>query len=150
MSVELTFYTEDKWEDMKSFIKESWDESHPFTKKELYEWQFKGFGNENRNISSILLLDKGKIIGMRGLIPGLYQVPLPDGQMKIINGGSLAMWKVHKDYRGQKLGLMMQKKAEEVLPVITGAGSVPTTSIPFYKKSGFSILDAMIQICYFL
>ena len=94
-----------------------------FCKKNLFDWQFRGFGEERKKTHSLLLFYGKEIIGFRGIIPGLYQVPSDRGGMEIIHGGSLAMWTLHDDYRGKKLGLKMHLETQKLLSVITGAGS---------------------------
>ena len=47
------------------------------------------------------------------------------------------MWMLREDCRGKGLGRMMHRAAEELLPVITGAGSNPGTSVPIYLGKRF-------------
>jgi hypothetical protein len=53
------------------------------------------------------------------------------------------MWMVRKDFRGTRLGLSLHLEAQRILPVISGAGSNPKTSVPIYLRNGFSVLNAM-------
>jgi len=142
-SFQIRFYDDGDWNKVKSFIKLNWRFDHPFSKKRLFDWQFRGFGNYDNNISSLILFQDDEVIGFRGIIPGLYQVPSLKTGMSIILGGSLAMWMVREDFRRKGLGLMMHQEAQKILTVITGSGSDPKTSVPIYLKNGFSLLDSM-------
>ncbi len=136
-------YEEDDWMQLSEFIDAQWSRNHVILHKPLFDWQFRGFGCEDKEIRSLVLFDNDRIIGFRGIIPGLYQVPLPDGTMRISHGGAFAMWIVHTDYRGEKLGLKLHLVAQDILPVITGAGSTLTTSVPIYLENGFRMLGSM-------
>lgn len=41
------------------------------------------------------------------------------------------------------MGLMMHQATEAILPVITGTGSNPLTSVPIYMKNGFQLLASI-------
>lgn len=141
--IEIRPYRESDWPQLKDFIEQNWRGDHPFCNKRLFDWQFQGFGNENNRIRSLIMLSEGKMSGFRGVIPGLYQVPSETTGMEIVQGGSLAMWMIAEEFRGQGLGVLMHEAAQKDLPVITGAGSNPRTSIPIYLKNGFSVLESM-------
>ncbi|MBN2123868.1 MAG: GNAT family N-acetyltransferase [Deltaproteobacteria bacterium] len=136
-------YLDRDWGSVRSFIIDQWGSSHPMSDRTLFDWQFCGFGSaQGASARSLLLFLDDELAGFRGIIPGLYQVPSPQG-MKVSPGGSLAMWNIRKKYRGRGLGLMMHQAAEAVLPVITGAGSNPQTSVPIYMKNGFQLLPSV-------
>ncbi len=136
-------YLDPDWGSVRSFILAQWGSSHPMSDRTLFDWQFRGFGTEQgASARSLLLFLEDELAGFRGIIPGLYQVPSPQG-MEVSPGGSLAMWNIRKEYRGRGLGLMMHQAAEAILPVITGAGSNPLTSVPVYMKNGFQILPSV-------
>jgi GNAT superfamily N-acetyltransferase len=141
--MELRLYRPEDWENVHAFIKANWRDDHPFGKKALFDWQFGGFGNEEGKVGSVLLFHEGALIGFRGVIPGLYQVPDGDGGMTILPGGSLALWMIREDYRGKGLASVMHREAQSRMQVITGAGSHPKTSVPVYLKFGFTLLDTM-------
>jgi len=142
-NIQVRPYRDTDWKRVREFIKMNWREDHPICSRPLFDWQFKGFGNENRKISSLVLLHNDEVIGFRGFIPGLYQVPCERDKMEIIQGGSSAMWTVAKDFRGKRLGFLLQSEADKRIFVMTGAHSDPKTSLPIYLKSGFSVLDSM-------
>lgn len=142
-NIRLRPYKDSDWEHVRDFIRTNWREDHPVCKKTLFDWQFGGFGNDNKKISSLLLLHDDEVIGMRGIIPGLYQVPVEKKKMRVVQGGSLAMWMIRKDFRGPLLGPMMHLEVQKMMSVITGAGSDPKTSLPIYLANGFSVLNSM-------
>jgi hypothetical protein len=142
-NIEIRAYRESDWDRLRLFTRTNWREDHPFTSRRLFEWQFHGFGNSNRKINSLIMLQGDEVIGFRGIIPGLYQVPSDIGEMHIVQGGSFAMWMIAKKFRGAGLGVLMHQEAQKAMPVITGAGSNPHTSVPIYLKHGFSVLDSM-------
>ena len=69
--VRLVPYCEQYWEEVNLFIKKVWREDHPICNKELFDWQFRGFGDKNKKMRTFLLFNKDKLIGFRGTIPGL-------------------------------------------------------------------------------
>jgi hypothetical protein len=141
--VQIRPYRADDWEQVCDFTRRNWRADHPLCNRRLFEWQFKGFGNEANTIASLLMWSGGTLIGFRGIIPGLYQVPTPAGGMAVLPGGSLAMWMISPEFRGTGLGGLMHQAAQRTMPVITGMGSNPATSIPIYVKNGFAVLESM-------
>ena len=142
-SLRIRNYEESDWEQLRDFFRDNWRQDHPICDKSLFDWQFGGFGNKDKTARSLVAFCEEQIIGFRGIIPGIYQVPIGRNRMTVIQGGSLAMWMVRKDFRGTGVGLSLQLEAQRMLPVISGAGSNPKTSIPIYLKNGFSVLNAM-------
>jgi len=136
-------YSDQYWDEVKTFIKRNWREDHPICNKELFDWQFRGFGDKNKKMSTFLLFYKDELIGFRGTIPGLYQVPVHNREMRIVLGGASAMWSIDTSYRHGVFGFMLLNEALKTMNVITGLGSNPKTSLPFYIHTGFKILDSM-------
>ncbi len=135
-------YTDSDWDPVHGFIASQWGLDHPMTERRLFDWQFSGFGPSKNQARPILLFMEEELAGFRGIIPGLYQVPSGKG-MRILPGGSLAMWMVRKEFRGLGLGRLMHAEAERLCPVLSGAGSNPETSVPIYLENGFRFLEAM-------
>ena len=142
-NIEVVHYCEKYWNDVKSFIKNTWRKDHPMCNKDLFHWQFRGFGKEGHKNKTLLLLKDGKLIGFRGTIPALFQVPFSDNQMKVVSGGSSSMWSIDDRYRNSRLALLLLNESLKTMNVITGLGSEPKTSLPFYTYTGFNILDSM-------
>jgi len=141
-NISLRAYSGEEWEPLRSFIVEQWGHDHPMAERRLFDWQFRGFGGGRETVRPLLLFIDGELAGFRGIIPGLYQVPSPDG-MQVLPGGSLAMWRLREEFRGKGLGTIMHDEAERLCPVLTGAGSNPDTSVPIYLRKGFRMLESM-------
>ena len=136
-------YSDQYWDEVKSFIKRNWREDHSICNKELFDWQFRGFGDKKKKLNTFLLFYEDELIGIRGTIPGLYQVPVHNREMRIVLGGASAMWSIDTSYRYGVFGFMLLNEALKTMNVITGLGSNPKTSLPFYIHTGFKILDSM-------
>jgi len=142
MHSEITFYQESNWKAVKQFIHQNWRANHPICQKELFDWQHKGFGYKKGEVSPLLLLSDGEIVGFRGVIPGLYQIPTKKGQMKIVKGGSAPLWLVKKEFRGMP-AIRMYEKILQLFPVTTASGINVNTAMKFHKKHGFKVLNGL-------
>jgi len=139
---EIRFYRESDWEGVRSFLHDNWRQDHPMCRKELFDWQHRGFGYKEGEASSLVMVHGDQIVGFRGAIPGLYQVPLRNGEMEIVKGGCGPMWMVHADFRGMQ-SFKMYLKTLEMFPVMTAAGISLRTSMKFHLRHRFVVLDAM-------
>jgi hypothetical protein len=76
MRVETRKYTPGDWPVLAQFIRKHWAANHPMLDRELFEWQYAGFGKDSsRPEPEIrLALDGGELLGFLGLIPASYQV----------------------------------------------------------------------------
>jgi len=134
---------------VQEFIKLNWSDNHPLLSTELFLWQYKGFGPKNNyQLFKLVLDDKDNIVGFRGVIPGLYQVPTRKKSSVIVPGGSGAMWMMSESARGQGLGLRLFEELQKEVEVTMGLGSNKVTAIPFYKKAGFKLHDGMERLFY--
>lgn len=140
--VSVRRYREQDWPAVRGLFQTYWGQQHPMTKKELFDWQLKGFSQATESIKSLVAVSGEDVVGFRGLIPGLYQVPLESGGIQLLPGGSSCMWTLHEDFRGQGVGVAMEREAQEMMPVMCGVQAKAATSLRIYKKSGFSVLDA--------
>ena len=53
--------------------------------QEIFEYLYKGFGHNDS--SSLIIINKNnEVLGFRGAIPSLYQLPLDDTNYEIIKG----------------------------------------------------------------
>jgi hypothetical protein len=128
---------------VREFIREHVRRDHPNTQDWLFDWFYRGFGSAKGKIASVVATWNGEIAGFRGMIPGLFQVPL-DGGMEIVEGGTYAFWTIRSELKGTGLGYEMYKETVELAPkVITGVGSNLQTSAPIYLRNGWSKLDAL-------
>lgn len=143
MDYEMRTFFDRDWPNFVDLINDQWSKNHPILYRPLFDWQLGGFGPNKKKIVSLVVYDGDRMIGYRGVIPGLYQVPLRDGTMRVVEGGSAAMWVIHNDYRGQKLGFALQKTAHDRAPVFTAVGATLNTSVPIFRKCNFEMLDMM-------
>jgi len=144
MKVEIRNYVDENWDELKVLIDEHWEKNHPLTNKELFDWQYNGFGEySNKKFFKLLFVD-GKIEGFRGVIPGKYQYY--DGGKRIVKPGvAFAVWLVTKQYRGQGLGYQLLKAIEKDSDICLAIGSNPKTSVPIYRKNEYAYTDAFYR-----
>lgn len=136
---DIRSYSEEYWDQVHDFLKQNWRKDHPILYHDLFEWQYKGFGNNNKKINSKVLFHNEEVIGFLGVIPGIYQVPT-NGGMLLQQGGSLNMWILRKDFRGKGLGsfqLHLEARRNAPVTVVTGANLEVT---PFYLSNSFSLV----------
>jgi len=136
--IEIRIYKDNDWEILKDYIQKNWRSDHPFCNKSLFDWQFRGYGNNNNK--SLLLLHNNVVVGFRGIIPSLYQIPYENNKMKVVEGGSIAFWKVADKYQGVS-GLKLQSKANESLLVMTGSGGKERALKVLQIFFGFSVME---------
>ena len=138
----LRLYKESDWESVRNFIHTNWRQNHPICRKELFDWQHKGFGYESEEIGHLVLLHNDEVVGFRGVTPGLYQVPSIKNKIEIVKGGSSTTWMVRDDFRGIA-SFKMNLKTLQMLPIITAAGININTAMKFHQRNGFVVLDAI-------
>lgn len=134
---------ESDWPAVSALIETEWEANHPVLAKDFFFWQHRGFGTAHGLSATALAFKDGTLIGMRGVIPGEYQVPQGDGSYQYVSGGAFAMWIVAKDMRGRGVGKQLLAYCESHLPVMVALGSNEKTSVPIYLKSGFSRLSGL-------
>lgn len=131
------------WPQVSALIADQWEMNHPVLDFEFFFWQHRGFGELAGVGSTALAFESNRLVGMRGVIPGVYQVPMLDGSYDFVPGGSFAMWIVEKDSRGIGIGGRLLEHCEQHLPVMVALGSNELTSVPIYLKNGFARQDAV-------
>ena len=130
-------------------LSESFSESNPsnyiYHTQEIFEYQYRGFGHNDS--SSLIIINKNnEVLGFRGVIPSLYQLPIDNKNYKIIKGNGITGWLVKQDSllpRG--IGLKLHTLAQESsnLAVATCFGG--RTSLQVYKMNKFNIIDNLIR-----
>lgn len=135
--------SEDDWPAVSEFISTEWEANHPVLNKDFFFWQHRGFGAGRGVEATPLAFSNGQLVGMRGVIPGEYQVPRGSGGYEYARGGAFAMWLVAKEMRGQGVGRQLLAHCETHLPVMLALGSNENTSVPIYLRNGFSRLDGL-------
>lgn len=134
---------DDDWPLVFELIELEWEANHPVLSRDFFFWQHQGFGPASNCSTTPLAFMNGELIGMRGIIPGEYQLPRATGGYEYTVGGAFAMWIVAKKMRGRGIGAQLLQHCEANLPVMVALGSNEKTSVPIYRKNGFSRLDAL-------
>lgn len=134
---------ESDWPEVSRLIDEEWERNHPVLDKDFFFWQHGGFGPKSGLGSTALALLEGRVIGMRGVIPGVYQVPIARGRYELVPGGSFAMWIVEQSSRGTGVGSKLLAHCAAHLRVMVALGSNEATSVPLYLKAGFERQDGL-------
>lgn len=110
--------------------------------RELFEWLYKGFGHNH--FTSLLLYKDDELVGFRGAQPGFYQVPLKDGSYVVEKGNGLTGWEIREDVPEIKgMGLRLHMQIQESLPVAVACFFGRNVSLPAFKVSRFTILEAL-------
>lgn len=143
VSLQVRGMTSDDLPEVHSLIQTEWEEGHPVLSPGFFEWQYSGFGPSRGLGSTALAFYEDCLVGMRGVIPGLYQIPRSEGGYEVCAGGSFAMWLVAKRYRGQGIGGALLDYCMENLDVSVALGSNEKTSVPIYLKAGFNRFEAL-------
>lgn len=146
MEYQIKAYSDIYWSQLVELINKYWKENHPIINKSLFNWQYEGFGSKKGIQNTKLLFIDNKLVGFRGVIPGVYQLPKIKSQKEeneYVNGGSFAMWLVHPDYRGKGFGWELLKEVSKENQVLISVGSNVKTSAPIYLRNGFSYLESL-------
>ena len=131
------------WPAVSALIAAEWESNHPVLDKDFFFWQHRGYGRAAGVGSTALAFVSDRLVGMRGVIPGVYQVPRSGGGYEYVSGGSFAMWIVERESRGTGIGNALLKHCEDHLGVMVALGSNEATSVPIYLKNGFSRQDGL-------
>jgi len=125
------------WPALVAFLNEHWQANHPVTQRELFFWQYKGFGPRAGVNASRIAVVGDAIVGFLGAIPGLYRL---DGQQ--VAGSALALWVVHPDHRPKGLGIELFNAVVGESQVSVCLGVNPHVS-RFYTAAGYRQLDSL-------
>ena len=136
--LEIRGMREADWPQVAALISTEWEANHPVLEKDFFLWQHTGFGTEIGLSATPLAFVDGSLVGMRGVIPGRYQVPQQNGDYQYVAGGAFAMWLVAKHVRGRGIGNKLLEYCENQLSTMVALGSNEASSVPIYLKNGFS------------
>ena len=138
MNVEIKAFNFSYWPQFVDLINKYWKVNHPIINKELFEWQYTGFGPQKGIQNSKLLFVNGKIEGFRGAIPGIYQI-----NGKHLAGYSGSVWIINQEFRGLGLGSLMVNEINSKFDVHCSLGVNVKTAGAIYKKKGYAGFDAL-------
>lgn len=145
-SFRIEQYTSDQYKALRELFQYAVPQINPpdyfFHNREMYEWQYKGFGHEE---SKTLLLYMGEqIVSFRGVIPNLYQVPLKDGTYVIEKGSAISGWLSRDDLpEVKRMGLKLHLEAQEKLSVVIACSFGVDLPLLIYKMGKFNWIDAL-------
>ncbi len=138
-SVRTRSFVEEDWPFVREFLRAGWREDHPILNKDLFFWQYRGYGPLSDYSAFQLAFFGNDLVGLRGVIPGLYHVPCHD-QCRILSGGSFAMWLVDERFRGKGVGKELLRAVESHCTVTVAVGS-NENSTPIYRRHDYRWLD---------
>ena len=134
---------EEDWPAVSKLIELEWESNHPVLDKNFFYWQHSGFGRSRGLSSTPLAFFEGRLVGMRGIIPGEYQVPAEQARYDYVSGAAFAMWIVAKDFRGRGIGKKLLQYCEAQFGAMVALGSNEDTSVPLYLRNSFRRLDGL-------
>ncbi len=126
-----------------SFVPDDHSLDYIYHTKNIFENLYLGFGHKKSK--SLFLLDKNnKVVGFRGVIPALYQIPNSRNNYNIKKGNGLTGWIIDKkivDVNG--IGLKLHMLAQNNLDITVAACFGFETSYMMYKMNKFQIIDSL-------
>ena len=137
-------YDPSYYESFKKLSK-SFHEFHPsnyiYHTQEIFEYLYKGFGHKDSS-SLIIVNKKNEVLGFRGAIPSLYQLPLNDSSYEIIKGNGITGWIMKQDSSLPKgIGLKLHNLVHESSNLTVAACFGGELSLEVYKMNKFNIID---------
>jgi len=139
-----SFYYESLKKLSKSFP-EYQPSNYIYHTQEIFEYLYKGFGH-TKSSSLIIINENKEVLGFRGAIPSLYQLPIGSENYEIIKGNGITGWIMKQDAslpRG--LGLKLHTKVQESLPLTVAACFGGNISLQVYKMNKFNIIDNLYR-----
>lgn len=129
---------------LKQLIYDYWSKTHIFLKSdELIDWQYKGYGSW-KSEKFPLLFYQDKLIGFRGLIPAIIQIP-NNGKYQYESCSIPSLFLVIPQFRGQKLGLWLLKYGMEKYKNYIAIASNLSTSAPMHLKNNCIVFEKMYR-----
>lgn len=129
---------------VQEFMKKNWRMDHPIANnRELFLWQYKGFGPARGYNGFQLAFYKDELIGFRAVIPQYFQVPTSTSEVKKMICMASAMWMVDNNFRGMGLGYTLHNLTEKISDISLAIGANHKTSVPIFLKSGYIELKGL-------
>ena len=136
-NVSFDAYSAGDWPAVRDFLARHWRSDHPLLDRELFTWQYRGFGPRVGTGDVKLIRVGGELAGFLGLIPGIY---FRDGDST--DGAAIALWVVRPDLRDRGLGVLALREARAEHGALVCVG-INETALPIYHKLGFSHTRAL-------
>jgi GNAT superfamily N-acetyltransferase len=136
-AIEIRPFKDDLWPAMSRFLHDHWRANHPLCQKDLFYWQYGGFGPLAGPSACRVAVDGGRIVGFLGAIPGLYRL---DGQD--VPGVALALWVVIEEFRNSGLGVLLMREVQKQAAVAVCLGVNPKAA-HYYTATGYKHLPAL-------
>jgi len=128
----------------QDFVPNHWPANHIYHDEKMFNWQYEGFGH--KKFQTIVVYDRHtmEVVGYRGAIPGLFQVPDGSGGHEIIEGQTICGWMVslRNDVPrglGLELHYLLQERAKISAAICFGTG----LATAIYRKSRFNVVNAL-------
>lgn len=137
MAVRIIPFEDALWPELRQFLHDQWQANHPLCHRELFYWQYHGFGPAAGLHNCRVALDGGRIVGFLGAIPGIYQF---DGRQ--VPGVALALWVVAQEYRNSGLGILLMREVAKQGEVVLCLGVAPAV-FRYYLATGYKLLPAL-------
>ncbi len=137
MPIQILPFTDSLWPAMSRFLHEHWQANHPLCQKDLFYWQYRGFGPQAGLGACRVAVDADRILGFLGAIPGQY---LLDGRE--MPGVALALWVVVEEFRNSGLGMLLMREVEKQAPITVCLGVNPKVA-RYYTATGYKHLEAL-------
>jgi GNAT superfamily N-acetyltransferase len=137
MAIAIRPYDDSLWPAISRFLHEHWQPEHPLCQKDLFYWQYQGFGPRAGASGCRVAVDGERIVGFLGAIPGLY---LLEGQE--VPGTVLALWVVVEEFRNSGLGMLLMREVEKQGVVTVCLGVNPQVA-RYYTVTGYQYLEAL-------
>lgn len=138
MHVEVIPFDFSYWPQFVELSNNHWKENHPIINRELFEWQYTGYGPAAGVENCRLLVVNGKVEGFRGAIPGLYQF-----KNEYLKGYSSSIWIINRKYRGMGFGNLMLNSIKGDFDVHCSLGVNVNTAGAIYKNKGYAGYDSL-------
>lgn len=142
MRVEIRPQIESDWLQVRAFLAQHWSPTHPILDRNLFDWQYRGFGDASETNGPLLLFDKSDLCGFLGRIPGTFQVNRPAAAE--IAGHALAMWLVRPDLQQAGLGVLLLDEAARDSEINICLG-VNAAASAIYARRGYRSLSALTR-----
>lgn len=141
----IVLFEEQYYDQLKHLVYTGWNPNHVLLKSDaLMKWHFTGFGC-NKGMNFPLLFDNDKMIGYRMMTPIEFMLSDRSGNHTIIPLSASSLYYVDKEYRGMKLGVMLEQHVINYYGGYFTIAANPVTAVPILKRSGCKMIDTMLR-----